>query len=150
MQQISSMDKDNGTWPKCAVEEAEYVGLCRDMCDNMERFFYQAWKEASLPLPPGAGPTLSRTRPKASTGPAWQDEQQGQRGNKRKRHDAQYEVCVFLSSLSCSFVHPCSLSPPCRLLRACPSSLPAFLITLWHLAHSQLSFSTAKMVQIML
>ncbi|KAL3131033.1 hypothetical protein ABBQ38_000352 [Trebouxia sp. C0009 RCD-2024] len=77
-------------WTNCRTYNDEDDPII-DMCDNMERFFYQAWKEASLPLPPGAGPTLSRTRPKASTGPAWQDEQQGQRGNKRKRHDAQYE-----------------------------------------------------------
>ena len=78
------------------------------MCDNMERFFYQAWKEASLPLPPGAGPTLSRTRPKDPKEPTWQDEDQGARGNKRKRTDAHYEVstnsmclssCVLASSL---------------------------------------------------
>ena len=67
-------------------------GACRDMCENMERFFYQAWKEASLPLPPGAGPTLSRTRPKNPKRPAWQDEEQGARGNKRKHTDAHYEV----------------------------------------------------------
>ena len=80
-------------------------GVCRDMCDNMERFFYQAWKEASLPLPPGAGPTLSRTRPKDPMGPAWQDEQQGARSNKRKRTDAHYEVFTTFCPFCCSFVH---------------------------------------------
>ncbi|KAL3138978.1 hypothetical protein ABBQ32_005786 [Trebouxia sp. C0010 RCD-2024] len=77
-------------WANCRTYNDEDDPII-DMCDNMERFFYQAWKEASLPLPPGAGPTLSRTRPNASAGPAWQDEQHGQRGNKRKRNDAQYE-----------------------------------------------------------
>lgn len=92
----------------------------------MERFFYQAWKEASLPLPPGAGPTLSRTRPNASAGPAWQDEQHGQRGNKRKRNDAQYEVCVCLSLVIRSFGHPSfPLFHPASSFRAFPPSLPS-------------------------
>lgn len=94
-------------------------GVCRDMCDNMERFFYQAWKEASLPLPPGAGPTLSRTRPKNPKGPAWQDEDQGARSNKRKRTDAHYEVCTDPLWL-CSLSRASSICPsfPCLLARS--------------------------------
>ena len=100
----------------------------------MERFFYQAWKEASLPLPPGAGPTLSRTRPKdPSKGQplAWAEEQQGSKGNKRKHTSAHYEVCtpLELSSLIrglCPVTHVSSkigFRGACKGHSLCSSSL---------------------------
>ena len=63
---------------------------CRDMCDNMERFFYQAWKEGGLPLPHGAGPALSRVRstgPKGHPSSAWDADQQPSRGHRHKHAD---------------------------------------------------------------
>ena len=80
------------------------------MCDNMERFFYQAWKEASLPLPPGAGPSLRRARPKDPKGhpPAWQDEQQAGRGTKRQRTDTHYEVNTIRTLLSDVLLQMCT------------------------------------------
>ena len=64
------------------------------MCDNMERFFYQAWKENGLPVPPGAGPTLSRVRSTETKGQssAWHADQQTNRGHKRKQADLPFEV----------------------------------------------------------
>ena len=60
----------------------------------MERFFYQAWKESGLPLPPGAGPTLSRVRSTETKGQssAWHADQQTNRGHKRKHADLPLEV----------------------------------------------------------
>lgn len=70
-------------------------GRCRDMCDNMERFFYQAWKEGGLPLPPGAGPTITRVRPTGLKGQqpsVYDSDQQANRGHKRKHAEPQFEV----------------------------------------------------------
>lgn len=75
-------------WSNCRTYNDEDDPII-DMCDNMERFFYQAWKEQGLQLPPGAGPTLSR-RPSKSKAPnsSW-EEPQANRGHKRQ-HAASY------------------------------------------------------------
>ncbi|DBA83956.1 hypothetical protein WJX77_009116 [Trebouxia sp. C0004] len=72
-------------WANCRTYNDEDEPIV-DMCDNMERFFYQAWKEGGLPVPPGAGPTLSRVRSTGAKGQssAWHADQQTNRGHKRK------------------------------------------------------------------
>lgn len=84
------------------------------MCDNMERFFYQAWKEQGLHLPPGAGPTLS-SRPNKPKGPApaWDDGQQANKAHKRKQAD------LFFGVSSCSQSHCVGISHMLQALQLC-------------------------------
>lgn len=79
-------------WANCRTYNDEDDAIV-DMCDNMERFFYQAWKENGLPVPPGAGPTLSRVRSTETKGQssAWHADQQTNRGHKRKHADLPFE-----------------------------------------------------------
>ena len=90
----ASADNKFGTHKLAHCQNGHTIlhNACRDMCDNMERFFYQAWKEQGLQLPPGAGPTLSR-RPSKSKAPnsSW-EEPQADRGHKRQHAASYFEV----------------------------------------------------------
>ncbi|KAL0028826.1 hypothetical protein WJX79_010193 [Trebouxia sp. C0005] len=79
-------------WANCRTYNDEDDAIV-DMCDNMERFFYQTWKESGLPVPPGAGPSLSRARSTGAQGQssAWHADQQTNRGHKRKHADLPFE-----------------------------------------------------------
>lgn len=80
-------------WANCRAYNDENDQII-DMCDNMERFFYQAWKEGGLPLPPGAGPTITRVRPTGLKGQqpsVYDSDQQANRGHKRKHAEPQFE-----------------------------------------------------------
>lgn len=63
----------------------------------MERFFYQAWKQEGLPLPPGAGPALSRARSgrgQTSTSGRQQEVDQHDTKHDQRRHAHTYEVTL--------------------------------------------------------